>query len=533
MSTERAWPRADSSCRWASLAALLTSTVATFVILRGTWGSGQYLFRDFVAVPNPARPEGLFPKSAAALRGWPLDAVSWLLSFAVPPGAQQAILLSACILLAGTGAGILVARMGVAASMTAAALAVWNPYVVERLLLGQPPTLLAYACLPWVVLVVRSRRRLVVRVLLLLVVAAPAALTPWGGAMIAVAAVVGTATRPSARWADVVVVSVAGLVWCLPWLVPTLLVGGVTGDPDGARAFALTDDTGRGTLVSALFGGGVWARGAQPASRVDPVAILASSVILAAASLVVVILWRRRSARVGAASAVLLLGPATFAAVASGPALGLVADLQSVPGFALVRDQHRMLGVGVLTTSVLVGVGVGWVARTPGALIGAAGGFLALSLAVTSVPDLPRAAQAAYQPAHYPRGWSQVVTAVAKSPGSRTVLSLPWQPLRQPGWAPERPFLDPSPRAVRGEVLTSTALTVRRDQEILVVDDTPEPAGGLWSRGEVSGASLRSAGVTHVLEWVGTPGVLPTERPGWRLLVDAPDFRLWDVTAAL
>lgn len=261
-------------------------------------------------------------------------------------------------------------------------------------------------------------------------------------------------------------------------------------------------------------------------------AVLASTLILLLALLVVTLLWRRHSTRAGAGAAVLLLGPASLAAFASGPALGLMARLQHVPGFALVRDQHRMLAVGVLATAVLLAVGVGILSRAVGAGIATAASVLALCFAVASVPDLPRAAQAAYQPVRFPAAWSEVSTALDASPRSPTVLSLPWQPLRQPAWAPQRPFLDPLPRAVRGPVLTSTALTVRRDQQILVVDDTPQPEGEQWRRGEVGSASLRSTGVTHVLEWLGTPGVLPAEHAGWRLLVDDPSFRLWDVTAA-
>lgn len=270
VSTERALPTAGRLGWWSPAAALLTSALAAVVVLRGTWGTGQYLFRDFVAVPVPARPEGVLPENASALRGWPLDAVSWAVSSVVSSGVQQGVMLAACLVLAGTGAGLLVARAGPAAAVTAAGLSVWNPYVTERLLLGQPPTLLAYASLPWIVVVVRSGWSFGVRLPLLVMVAAPAALTPWGGTMAAVVAVAAAVTRSGRRGWDVLAVAAAGIVWCLPWLVPTLLLGGVTGDPDGARAFALTDDTDRGTLLSALHGGGVWARGAQPPRAPNP-----------------------------------------------------------------------------------------------------------------------------------------------------------------------------------------------------------------------------------------------------------------------
>ena len=63
------------------------------------------------------------------------------------------------------------------AAVAAAGLAVWNPYVAERLLLGQPPTLLGYAAMPWVALAARSAAPLGWRLPLVLLAAAPAALT--------------------------------------------------------------------------------------------------------------------------------------------------------------------------------------------------------------------------------------------------------------------------------------------------------------------------------------------------------------------
>ncbi|MEO7422611.1 MAG: hypothetical protein ABIU87_09480 [Ornithinibacter sp.] len=532
MSTEYALPPAVSVDWRSPVAALLTATSAAFWILRGTWGSGEYLFRDFVAVPEPSRPGSLVPLDASALRGWPLDAVSWMFSAFVAPGVQQAVMLTACLVLAGTGAGLFVARAGPAAAATASGLAVWNPYVTERLLLGQPPTLLAYACLPWIVMAARSRYPRVRRILLLVVAAAPAALTPWGGVVAATSAILATASRRGCRWRDVIAVALTGLAWCLPWFVPTLVIGGVTGDADGARAFALADDTGFGLLVSALHGGGVWAGGAQSPSRGDPLAELGSTLILLTALWGVGIVWRTHGRRLGVVSAVLLLGPAALGALASGPALGVVTDLQGVPGFALLRDQHRLLIPGVLASALLVAVGVGQVTRGAGPGVGAAVSVLALSLAVTSVPDLPRMVQEAYQPVGYPADWNDVVDEVNRSPAPTTVLSLPWQPLRQPKWAPERPFLDPLPRALRGRVLTSTSLPVRRDGTVLLVDDSPQPAGEHWRRGEVNGSSLRSAGVTHVLEWRGTPGALPFVHSGWLLVFDGPNYRLWDVSRA-
>jgi hypothetical protein len=516
-------------------AAGLTAVVLTTWVLLGTWGSGQYLFRDFVAVPDPVV-DGLVPTTSAALRAWPLDAVTWALSGVVPTGVQQLVLLGGCLVLAGTGAGlvagVLAGRYAASAAVAAAGLAVWNPYVTERLLLGQVPTLLGYAAMPWVLLVAWSGAPTVRRTVLLVLAAAPAALTPWGGLVALVTAVTGALARPGRRLQDVVVVGVVGVLWCLPWVVPALLAAGGGADPDGALAFALADDTGLGTWGSALLGGGVWAQGARPLSREDPLAVGASVLVLALALVGGVLLWRRSGRAPGTVALAAVLLPASLLAVLSGPLLGLTTAAQAVPGAALLRDQHRLLAPAVLATAVLAGTAVGPVARHGGRAAAALATALALVVAVTSVPDLPGRTRAAYVPRHYPAGWGAVVAAVEARPGPQRVLSLPWQPFRATSWSGGRPFLDPLPRAVADDVLASTTLTVRRDGHDVVVDDRPLPEDSAWAEGDVTADGLRRQGVTVVVEWLGTPGALARAHDGWRLLEETADFRAWDVTGA-
>jgi len=524
-----------------------SAILATAIVLSGVTGTAQRLVRDFVAVPDPAAPTSLLPTTAAQLRAWPLDAISWAMSAVVPTGVQQRLLLVTALALAGIGTGLLVRRAGPAAAAAAAWLAVWNPYVTERLLLGHGPTLLGYACLPWIVLVLRSTLRTRHRLLLLVAVAIPAALTPWGGVVAAVTAVFADLSRGDRSLARTAAVATVASAWCLPWVLPAVLVGGVGADPDGPAAFALADDSGLGAWVSALMGGGVWAVGAQPLSRSDPVALAGSLALLTLAVAAVVDLWvvarmtevtsgpdpeeaTGRSTAMAAVALLLLVGPASLAWWASGPGLGVMSELQQVPGFALFRDQHRMLAPGVLALSVLVGLAVGWVARHGGRTASALGCALVVALSVASVPDLPSRMRTDYRPVTYPADWADAVRSLDAAPTAPTVLSLPWQPLRAPGWADEPPFLDPLPRAVSGTVLTSTALTVQRAGGSIVVDDAP--VGEDWASGSVTAASLRRHGVTHVVEWLGTPGALAGSRDGWRLVHQGPSFTVWDVSGA-
>lgn len=515
--------------RVAVLAAVVTGLLTTSVVLWGSVGTDIRLVRDHVTVPDPARPVGgLFPTGAAELRAWPLDGVTWLLTRAFPAGSTQSALVVLSVLAGGVGVGVLLRRRGVTAVAAAVVVGVWNPYVAERLLLGQPAVLLGAAALPWVLLAARARTRLRRRLVLLTLAMAPAAVTPWGGVVALGAAVLGTASRGDRTWRDVTVVGGLGLLGCAPWLVPALVGGGVDADADGAAAFALADDTGAGALVSALLGGGIWAPGAVPQSRTEVLALGCSLALLLAALAGAVVGLRGRR-RIAALAALLL--PAAVLALASGPALPVTTALQSIPGVALVRDQHRLLAPTVLVGALLVGLLVEVVGRSAGRPAAAVVAVLAVGLAVGSVPDLPRTLRTAYRPVDFPADWRSATAAATPPRGA--VLSLPWQPLRRPAWRGAGPaFLDPTPRAVHVEVLTSGVLTVRREDRVLVVDDTPVLDASDWARGVVTGESLRRHGIVRVVEWLGTPGTLPASRRGWVLLHDGPDLRVWDVTAA-
>lgn len=497
-------------------------------------GRGEFLYRDFVTAPVPARPASWFPGDYASLRAWPLDALTWLLAPVVPAGVQQLAVLLAVPVLAGTGVAVLVSRWGPLPAAVSAAVAVWNPYVAERLLMGQAPTLLAYAAAPWVALAARSRAPLPRRVLLVLLAALPAALTPWGG-LVALATALGAGvTRHDRRGRELAALAVLGIGWCLPWLLPSLVAAsGGHADPDGGAAFALRDDTGLGTWWSALTGGGIWSESAALASRRDLTSSLASALVLALACAGALTLRGRR--RLLALTALVL--PASLAALLSGPLVGVVTALQAVPGLALVRDQHRLLGLAVLAQAGLAGLAVGRTKRSaPFGRPTAAAVAVAVTAALVGMqPDLTGRLAQAYRPITYPAGWQEVVGAVeqAGSHGRRpVVLSMPWQPLRRTVWAGESSFLDPSPRGLPATVVTSSALRVTRDGRLRVVDDHPVPHEQAWSEGRLSAQALRSQGVTLVLAWVTSPGTQPVVRPGWRELARTPDWVLWDVTRA-
>src|SRR5699024_3506827 len=110
----------------------------------------------------------------SAPRAVPQDVLVALLSSVVDGGAVVVAVIVLALWAAGAGASAMVAALvpasgratgrsralAFAGRYAAATLAVWNPYVAERLLQGHWSLLAGYAALPWLVVAgVRMRRR--------------------------------------------------------------------------------------------------------------------------------------------------------------------------------------------------------------------------------------------------------------------------------------------------------------------------------------------------------------------------------------
>lgn len=74
------------------------------------------------------------------------------------------------------------------------------------------------------------------------------------------------------------------------------------------------------------------------------------------------------------------------------------------------------------------------------------------------LPDLAWGVGGAVRAVHYPPGWPAVAAQINADP--RPVLSWPADSLREFGWTGAAPVLDPLPRWVRAEVLTTGDLMV-------------------------------------------------------------------------
>lgn len=524
------------------LAGLVITVLAAALLLGWSVGAGPwdgvYLFRDFVSVPDPVLGANTFGGNGAP-RAVPLDAVVAVLSAVLPASLVARGLLIAPLLLVGAGMSVLLARHGAGATTVGAGLAILNPYVAERLLLGQSPSLLGYAMIPWLVVAVRSRRPLPVRMVLVALAALPAAITPVGAVMAGLTVLIAGVTVsdgldghdahdarvvPGVSWRQILLLLVPVGVLSLPWIIAGLAHPSAGAATAGADAFAVAADSPLGVLGSVLTLGGVWAPGAVPASRANLAIVLIQLVLVVAGSAAGVVLRRRQSGPRRRLLSLALLAyalPVAAVLLLAEPLLPVWRAAQQVPGVALLRDTHRLLGWAALAIALLVALGVGAVARTlrsatssaspvSARVVAAPLGIVALTLGVLTVPDVPATLARQATPVAVPAEWHEVVDLLNAEPAAR-VLVLPWQPFRAVDWAGPVQFLDPFPRALKPEVVHARDLVVRRDsQEWLVGGEDPAFTAGLAEADAMLSAQLlRDEGISHVLIWSGTPGTVP------------------------
>jgi hypothetical protein len=154
-----------------------------------------------------------------------------------------------------------------------------------------------------------------------------------------------------------------------------------------------------------------------------------------------------------ALAAVSVLAPA---ALATGPGLhALRAVVDAAPAFGVLRDGQKWVALAV-PGYALSGAGAAVTLRRwlrPAVV--AAACCLALFLAL---PDLAWGVRGKVSAVHYPPGWAAAAAVINADP--RTVAALPAGIIRRFPWAGPAPVLDPLPRWVRAEVLTTGDLAI-------------------------------------------------------------------------
>ncbi|OBK50371.1 hypothetical protein [Mycobacterium sp. 1081908.1] len=428
---------------------------------------GYLLLRDAVSTPRSYVSDTALGLTAAP-RATPQDFAVALASHLLDGGVVVKALLIAGLWLAGWGAARLVATAlpdaGAPGEFVAITLAIWNPYVAERLLQGHWSLLVAYGCLLWVATAMLRLRT-----------AADAGRSAWFGlafwvalggltptgllltvAVALVCVAVPGAARP--RWLCAAAASAVALVAAAPWLTAAVLGSSLkahtAANALGVNAFAPRAEPGLGTLASLASLGGIWNGEAVPASRTTLFALSSTVVLLGVVAAGLPVVARRRvAAPLLALAAVAVVVPAVLA---TGPGLhALRALVDAAPAFGVLRDGQKWVALAV-PGYALAGAGAvltlrRWLRPSVAALVCC----LALLLAL---PDLAWGGWGTVAPVRYPRGWAAVAAAINADP--RAVAVLPAGTMRRFSWSGPAPVLDPLPRWLRADVLTTGDLAI-------------------------------------------------------------------------
>ncbi|MBF8186898.1 hypothetical protein ITP53_14345 [Nonomuraea sp. K274] len=496
-------------------AAALLGLVLGCLALGPALGWGFILVQDMVFVPGPAFSHFTFGLSGGAPRVVPSDAVVTALASVLPAQLVQKAILLGIFVLGCSGAALLVPSERAAPRLIAGACYVWNPYVAERLLMGQWALLLGYAGLPWAVAAASSGRRVVSAVL-------PAAVGGFAAMTVTALAVLPVSAFVSGRRA--VRVGAIVLLLSLPWLVPAALrPESVTGDGVGVEAFAARADTPFGAVGSLLSLGGIWNAGAVPAGY-DTLPGAVARLVLALAGIAGFVLAGRVPYRKG----LMVAAAAGFGIACLGVGQGgrdVLAWLIGVwGGFAVFRDAQQF----VAPLALLVAVGLGLLAAEAARHAPA---WVAVMVLVPPavLPTMAWGASGALRAVDYPAGWAAAREVIRRDAEPGDVLVLPFESYRRFPWNGGRAVLDPAQRYFAGwerEVVANDTVRVGS----MVVGSENERARSVERVLEGSSPDLPRAGFRYVVVDAGTPAEL-RRFAGWlraaELVVDTADLRLY------
>jgi hypothetical protein len=421
---------------------------------------GYLLVRDAVSTPRSYLSDAALGLSEAAPRALPQDFAIALASHVVDGGVVVKALLIAGLWLAGWGAArltaVVVPDAGLSGQFVAVTLAIWNPYVAERMLQGHWSLLVGYGCLPWVAAAILRLRGGDGAWWPVVFWIALAGLTPTGLQLAAaVALTCSLAPGPGrSRWACAAVSLGAAVLAALPWLVASAIAGSLSSSQAaGVAAFAARAEPGLGTLFSLAGLGGIWNGHAVPDSRTTLFAVVATVVLLAVVAVGLPTAMRRPTAvPLLALAAVAVVLPALMA---TGPGLAFVeSTVRTLPGLGVVRDAQKWVALAMPGYAVAGAAAVVTLHRLP-----AVATAVACCLALLAVlPDLAWGVGGKVVSVRYPPGWAATAALINADP--RPVAVLPPDSMRDFAWAGRAPVLDPLPRWVSADVLATGDLLI-------------------------------------------------------------------------
>jgi hypothetical protein len=425
---------------------------------------GYLLLRDAVSTPRSHLSDAALGLSEGAPRAVPQDFVVHWLSAVIDGGLAVKLLLAIGLWLAGWGAARLAALVlpdaGVAGQCVAVTIAIWNPYVAERLLQGHWSLVVGYGCLPWVAASMLRLRKpdpgwTGLGALMFWIVLA--GLTPTGlmlAATVALACVLAPGEGWS-RWRCAALALGVAVAAALPWLTAAVVARSLaSSQAEGVMAFAARAEPGLGTLGSLASLGGIWNGDAVPDSRTTVFAVVAAVVLLGIVAIGLPVALRRPMAvPLLCLAAVSVVVPALMA---TGPGLAAVeATIRALPGLGVLRDGQKWIALAVPGYALAAAATVVTLRRR---LPPAATALICCAALVATLPDLAWGVGGKMLPVQYPPGWTAAAELINADP--RPVAVLPVDSMRRFGWAGDAPVLDPLPRWVRADVLTTGDLTI-------------------------------------------------------------------------
>ena len=328
---------------------------------------GFLLRYDMVFVPHPPISSALLGLNGGPARAVPSDAAITVAARVVPADIVQKLILLLIFMAACAGAAALLtagwrASRGRPAPRLACLVSgifyAWNPFVAERLLIGQWALLLGYAGLPWVLREV-STGSVRIRPGRLVLLMLPAAIGGFAALIVTgLAAVPASLARGSGaeRWRRLAAVIAVLALLSLPWLIPSLLVP-VHADPVGADLFAARADTPLGRFGSLVMLSGIWNSQTVPRGYGGAGSFFWLLAVACALACYVVVARRQRGWTGLGLAGLIGLGVAAIGVTPTTRAMlhGLIA---SWPGFAVLRDGQQFVAALALVEAIGFGAGV-------------------------------------------------------------------------------------------------------------------------------------------------------------------------------
>lgn len=514
----------------ARVAWIASLVVAVLLLGPALLAPGTVLRGDMVFVPHQPWKDAWLGLDGSVPRAVPMDALVSLATYVVPGGWLQKAVLLASFVVAGVGIGRLSEKVvdasawGVAAATT---LFLWNPWVVERLSIGQWATVAGYALLPWVVLSAWELRDHPSRwggTFVQLVLSATC--SPSSGVTAVLVATVVVLAAPSRRALLVLAgcAVLANLLWALPAV--TLGDGVDLAAGSGFEAFHAVGESALGLVPSALSLGGIWKVSVVPGER-SAVLVVALALVLSAVAVAGVLRARGGDRMRGALLAVAAVSLAVCVVPAYVPA-AFSSAAEVMPGISMFRDTHRFLAPLALLLAVGLAAAVSELHRRAvrgrEGLLVAAGTLVVLPLLL--LPSAAWGLTGDLRPVSFPDEWQAVEGGLdAAGPGGSVVV-LPWEgSYRRFGWNDDRAALDPAPRLLPGEVLVDDRIVL--DDQVLPGED-PRLADVTDALDSTDPAAALSAlGV----RWVLVEKPLPTayDVPAGAVVLDRPGLKLVDL----